>query len=810
MLHPLALLLLCAVSQAANAFRLNCGGGELAGVLADTAEYRSTANAIFFDRSVNRAPSVYNSHSYAPNGKPLVYTIPAANVPHTVTLRFSELFNGATVKGGRVFNITLNGVQVATNVDVFTEAGALFAPFVIVRTDVFPVGGVIQVRVVPVVENAMISGIDIIKESPTLTPSVAPQAASVRINAGGGVVGDYIDNPVLYQTSGAVRNFDRSAGRTPSIYNSQAFMPAMAPLEYKFNVSNVAHTVILHFSEIFAGVAVAGGRKISILVNTKTVAVNADIWTLAGNALFAPVTFTETGVLPVNGVITVRIIAKTQNAIISGIEIIEGVVAPTPTPTPTPTAGTVLRLNAGGIALADGTVADSPLYNSASESAVFAFRKAAGREPSVYNSHAYSLSGSALIYKFAVSDAPHIVTLRFTEIFSGAAAAGARLLELSVNGVVFKTNVDVYTLAGSKLFAPVDFVRYEVYPVSGFITISVRGLKQNAMISGIDLEASVPLVNSGAWRLAETTGFVVRRHESCAVMVAGKVYIIGGRNTRATSVYDPKTRVWTTRSVPPVELNHMQCVAYKERYVYVAGAWYGAFPKELTHNVTYVYDTIDDLWSSKPGMGARARGGGASVIYGGKLYHAFGNRGGHGGHATTLAEFDVYDFATETWTALPDAPHARDHVGGAIVGNRLCVGGGRDGGVPNFWETPVLPINCYNFHTNLWEVHANITEGRAGAATGATCQGLLMVAGGEGREPGTPGQAFFRVDLYNPETRSFSPYLNLTDSRHGSGLAIADCSCGNIYLPSGSGNLAGSPELSTMEVWSPDGVVRDC
>jgi len=85
-----------------------------------------------------------------------------------------------------------------------------------------------------------------------------------------------------------------------------------------------------------------------------------------------------------------------------------------------------------------------------------------------------------------------------------------------------------------------------------------------------------------------------------------------------------------------------------------------------------------------------------------------------------------------------------------------------------------------------------------------------MVAGGEGRRAGTTsgGSAFARVDLYNPNTDSFGPVQWMKRARHGTGLCVARCKCGNIYIPSGSGGLGGSPELASVEVFTPDGRVR--
>lgn len=315
---------------------------------------------------------------------------------------------------------------------------------------------------------------------------------------------------------------------------------------------------------------------------------------------------------------------------------------------------------------------------------------------------------------------------------------------------------------------------------------------------------------SGSWRTISTNGALKKRHEACAVMVSGKVYLIGGRGGKRTvDVYTPATKTWSSKKTAPQELHHMQCVAYKNRYVYIAGAWFGGFPKEKAHGSTYVYDTTNDSWRTEPGLGARARGAGATAFYKGKLYLAMGNRGGHGAHATTLGEFDVYNPGTKVWSRLPSAPDARDHVGGGIIGNYFCIAGGRNGGVSNFWKKPVTRVNCYNFSSGKWERKANLPEGRGGAATGTTCGGLLMIAGGEGIPPGQSGRAFNRVDLYDVRTNTFRAPSFLKKGRHGTGLAISDCSCGNIYYPSGSGGLGGGPELTTTEVWRMSGGAQD-
>lgn len=321
--------------------------------------------------------------------------------------------------------------------------------------------------------------------------------------------------------------------------------------------------------------------------------------------------------------------------------------------------------------------------------------------------------------------------------------------------------------------------------------------------------AQPPVSGPGSWRTLGVTGSPTARHEGCAVVVAGSLYVIGGRGVKPVDVLNLSTNTWTQKPGPGFEIHHMQCVAYQGRYIYMPAVWTGGWPREQNYPDTLRYDTVTDTFANEPGLGARARGAGAAVLHDGKLYVAMGNRGGHGGHATTLAEFDVYDPVARTWQALPNAPDARDHTGAAVVGGSLCVGGGRNGGAPDHLERPVLPVNCYNFATGQWRRGANLPEGRGGSATGKTCNGKLVVAGGEGVSNGQL-KAFARVDFYDPIGNKFLRPTFLKQARHGSGLGQADCRCGNLYFAVGASGAGDAGELASTEVWSADGVARNC
>jgi len=284
--------------------------------------------------------------------------------------------------------------------------------------------------------------------------------------------------------------------------------------------------------------------------------------------------------------------------------------------------------------------------------------------------------------------------------------------------------------------------------------------------------------------------------------------MIGGLDdVYPVAVYDPVSATWENRGMAPIQFHHHQCATYG-KFIYVAGSWAGNYPLQPANADTYIYDTENDSWATTPRLPEwRRRGGGGVAIYDGKLYLGAGSSGGHGSATTLRSYLDVLDLddMSAGWVAKADIPDGRDHAQGGIAAGYFCIGGGRDGSKENFMGSPIMPINCFNIATDTWERRADIPEARSGVLVTGTCQGLIMIGGGEGG-----GRAHERVDLYDPVTDTFLPPTSFNQKRHGSGAAQSDCSCGNIYAVAGGGSQGVGTELNDIEVWSPDGVFRNC
>jgi hypothetical protein len=320
---------------------------------------------------------------------------------------------------------------------------------------------------------------------------------------------------------------------------------------------------------------------------------------------------------------------------------------------------------------------------------------------------------------------------------------------------------------------------------------------------------------SAQWTTVNPPTKPIANHESSFVMGNnGKGYLIGGRKRARVCEYNPAVQNWNCNkaNLPTSSgtLHHMQLVAVGND-IWMPTAWTGGFPYESNIASMYVYHTISDTWSTLPGLPMnRRRGGAAAAYYDGSIYVSHGNDGGHGEHATSLTLFDRYHIATQTWFSLPNARFARDHTGGGIVnGTWYCVAAGRDGGVADFFNAVILPTECYDLSqgdNGVWVTKANIPQGRGGSAYGTTCDGKLMVAGGEGF-----GQAWKNVDVFDGET--WTSIDDLNRQRHGTGLAVS-CNCAGgqqVHVAVGRCGQGGAcGDIDSTETLYPPGETGVC
>ena len=145
----------------ATATKIDAGGAAVAPFIADTDFNGGTTinhvNTIDLSGVSNPAPmAVYQS---ARTGN-FSYTIPGfvPSSSHTVRLHFAETYFATT--GSRVFNASINGVEVLTNFDIYKMAGAKNKALIEQFTQNANATGAYVVQFTSVVNNSLVSGIE--------------------------------------------------------------------------------------------------------------------------------------------------------------------------------------------------------------------------------------------------------------------------------------------------------------------------------------------------------------------------------------------------------------------------------------------------------------------------------------------------------------------------------------------------------------------------------------------------------------------------------------------------------------------------
>ncbi|MEY4929811.1 MAG: hypothetical protein RI909_535 [Bacteroidota bacterium] len=307
----------------------------------------------------------------------------------------------------------------------------------------------------------------------------------------------------------------------------------------------------------------------------------------------------------------------------------------------------------------------------------------------------------------------------------------------------------------------------------------------------------------GAWQEITTVddSAPVARHENSFVEADGKFYLLGGRETSTLNIYDPALRIWSTGAKLPFIMHHFQAVSWQSK-IYVMGAYAGFYQSGNLNNSEYpvediyIYDIATDTWSKGSAI-PRPRGSASLVVYNNEFYMMGGIVNGHVDGWVTWV--DKYNPTTDTWTQLADAPRERDHATAALVNGKVYLAGGRKTNANgDVYGVTIAEVDVYDLVTNTWTTlpsSSNVITQRAGTST-VVLNGEIYLLGGE-----SPNQsiAHKQSEIFNPTSGTWRQSANLITGRHGTGALVSN---GTIYIAAGSANKGGGPPLTSMESYS--------
>jgi N-acetylneuraminic acid mutarotase len=304
----------------------------------------------------------------------------------------------------------------------------------------------------------------------------------------------------------------------------------------------------------------------------------------------------------------------------------------------------------------------------------------------------------------------------------------------------------------------------------------------------------------GEWKLITSTNTPGARNECGLATVNGKLYLFGGDGpAMPVEIYDPVTSTWTEGAQAPVIMHHFQAIGYGDK-VYVLDAFSDRnYPNQIPLANSYSYNTKANTWEQLAGLPeGRRRAGAGAAVYQGKFYLVCGIQHGHSSGTTNM--FDVYDPAKNTWTALPDAPHIRDHSMAVVVKDKLYAVGGRNTSLHDadnfmsFFDKVVLDVDCYDFKTGKWSTVAARLPLGTGGGTCVNLDDKIFYIGGEratATKPNGPQKDVFYLDPESGNQWAAAPSLN--KARNGVGGAVLNH---KIYIAGGAGGDIGLEAFS--------------
>jgi uncharacterized protein (TIGR03437 family) len=222
-----------------------------------------------------------------------------------------------------------------------------------------------------------------------------------------------------------------------------------------------------------------------------------------------------------------------------------------------------------------------------------------------------------------------------------------------------------------------------------------------------------------------------------AVYLNGKIYVPGGINSNALVeqqhfVYDIASNTWSTAATPPSDLFLYAVVSDEARGVYYQIG--GLTNAQEVVNELRAYDPRTNSWHGLPPM-KTGRFAHEAALFNGKLYVV-----GGADVTATLADGEVFDFASQTWTSIAPLTRPRRYaINGLGTDNSghplwFVAAGEEATGLP-----PLATVEAYDFTSNRWlalDNSFNLLTART-ALGGTTLNGVLYALGGGSASSGT-------------------------------------------------------------------------
>jgi N-acetylneuraminic acid mutarotase len=162
------------------------------------------------------------------------------------------------------------------------------------------------------------------------------------------------------------------------------------------------------------------------------------------------------------------------------------------------------------------------------------------------------------------------------------------------------------------------------------------------------------------------------------VTYQGKIYVAGGFHTGGSvawfDVYDPATNTWKSLPDMPERRDHVSAAVVAGKLYVIGGRTYGTGPRSEND----VYDFATGRWATGLARLPTLRSGSATAVFGGEVVVIGGELYGTG----TFNNVEAYNTMTNTWRSMTSMPTARHGIQAAMFNGSAYIsdGGTKMGG----------------------------------------------------------------------------------------------------------------------------------
>jgi N-acetylneuraminic acid mutarotase len=205
---------------------------------------------------------------------------------------------------------------------------------------------------------------------------------------------------------------------------------------------------------------------------------------------------------------------------------------------------------------------------------------------------------------------------------------------------------------------------------------------------------------SDNWNSIGTLSHGMENATACSI--EDRIYLFQGRSIVAGNIlfyglesYDPGTDTWETLSNYP-EMLSISSICVMDGMIYVSG---GTPDMDTVSNITYKYNPLNDTWTRLADMN-HARAFHVMEAVNGKIYvigglSEFFNSGIGVYQPDGMREAEMYDPATDTWTAIENLPWDISKTESFSKGKYICMLGGVHN-IPSFGTDYIIRYDTEN------------------------------------------------------------------------------------------------------------------